>query len=715
MQGLKRALLCSAVCAGGVGLVSPALAQGVELEEIIVTAQKRAESIQDVPISISAMSAEAIRDQGIGRVEDFATSLPSVYIDMRELRSMAISIRGIVSETNNPGVDQGVGVYVDGVYMGRPTTINNSLYDLERIEVLRGPQGTLYGKNTIAGAINFITRKPSDELRGEISASYGNYDAIRASASVSGPVVPGKFFVGVSGGIDRRDGLVQNLMTGTDLDNIDSLSGRLTAVYSENDDFELIVRVDASRDRTNSGSIDIMDSGAFAGTPVADASPWDRKVTQNRDTVQNRDTFGTSGEINWSLGSGKLTSITAYREFQWYNLGDNDYTMLDLLASGITEDQNQFSQEIRYASSDKGPLTYVFGVYYFRQRLETDSAAVVGPDLGVYPDEVVADIFATVKSESIAGFGQAVYHVSDAFNITAGLRYTWEKKKVIHSQIGDPFGLLLPTMPERRFSRSEDDFSPSLSLNYKWTDKVLTYATVSRGFKSGGYNVFSVTPTDDAEYDPEYVTSYEVGLKSDLLDNRLRFNLSAYYLRYKDLQVNQLELVGGLPQYQTSNAARARSKGVEIELTARPVNGFSLNLNYSYLDAKFRDYDNATPAGDDFTGNTMVKAPKHNISLAAQYEAPLTDTLSLTLRGDMTHRSRVFFGPDNVYSEGDVTVLNGRIGIGSEQGWSLFLWGRNLNNRQYALYRNDGVIVPGQTVQSIAAPRTYGVEARFRF
>jgi iron complex outermembrane receptor protein len=715
MHVLKRALLCSAVCVGGAGMAAPALAQSAELEEIIVTAQKRAESIQDVPISVSALSAEAIRDQGIGRIEDFATSLPSVYIDMRELRGTSISIRGIVSETNNPGVDQGVGVYVDGVYMGRPTTINNSLYDLERIEVLRGPQGTLYGKNTIAGAINFITRKPGDELRGDISASYGNYDAIRASASVSGPVVPGKFYVGVSGGIDRRDGLVKNLLTGTDLDDVDSLSGRLTAVYSENEDFELVVRVDASRDRTNSGAIDIVDNGDLTGTPLADASGWDRQVAQNRDTVQNRDTFGASGEINWSLGGGKLTSITAYREFQWYNLADNDYTALDLLASGISEDQNQFSQELRFASPDSGPLTYVFGVYYFHQRLETNSAAVIGADLGVYPEAVTGNILATIKSESIAGFGQAVYRVTDQFSITAGLRYTWEKKDVVHSQVGDPFGLLLATMPERRFGRSEDDFSPSLSLNYKWNDKVLTYATVSRGFKSGGYNVFSVTPTDDAEYEPEFVTSYEIGLKSDLLENRLRFNASAYYLRYKDLQVNQLELVGGLPQFQTSNAARARSKGVELELTARPVNGFDVTVNYSYLDAKFLDYAGATPGGDDFTGNTMVKAPKHNISVGAQYEAPLTDTLSLTLRGDLTHRSRIFFGPDNGYSQGDVTIVNGRIGIGSEQGWSLFLWGRNLTNKDYALYRDDGVIIGGQAVQSLSTPRTYGVEARFKF
>jgi len=145
------------------------------------------------------------------------------------------------------------------------------------------------------------------------------------------------------------------------------------------------------------------------------------------------------------------------------------------------------------------------------------------------------------------------------------------------------------------------------------------------------------------------------------------------------------------------------------------VNGFDLTVNYSYLDAKFRDYANATPGGDDFTGNTMVKAPKHNISVGAQYEASLSDTLSLTLRGDLTHRSRIFFGPDNIYSEGDVTLLNGRIGIGSEQGWSLFLWGRNLTNKDYALYRNDGVIIGGQVVQSLSTPRTYGVEARFKF
>ena len=715
MRSLKQVLLGSVMMAGGVAAAGTSGAQTAELEEIIVTAQKRAERMQDVPVSISALSSAALKEQGIGRVEDFATAMPSVYIDMRNLRTTAIAIRGIVSETNNPGVDQGVGVYVDGVYMGRPTTINNSLFDLERIEVLRGPQGTLYGKNTIAGAINFITRKPGEALRGDLSASFGNYDALRANASLSGPVVPGKLFVGVSGGIDRRDGLVTNMMTGTDLDDMDSVSGRLTAVYSENEDFELVVRVDAARDRTNSGAMDILDNGALSGSPIADASGWDRKVLQDADTVQNRDVFGASAEVNWSPGAGKITSITAYREFDWFNFADNDYTALDYLGSGITEKQHQFSQELRYASPDMGPLTYVVGAYFFQQRLATDAAARIGVDFGIYPEQVTGNILATVKTQSLAGFGQAVYRVTDKFSVTAGLRYTWEKKKVIHSQIGDPYELLQVTMPERRFDRSEDDFSPSLSLSYKWTDKVLTYATVSRGFKSGGYNVFSVTPADNAEYEPEFVTSYEIGLKSDLMDNRLRFNASAYYLRYKDLQVNQLLLVNGVPQYQTSNAARARSQGIELELTARPVAGLDLSASYSYLDANFLDYENATSSGDDFTGNAMVKAPKHNISLSAQYMVPVTDALSLTVRGELTHRSRVFFEPDNIYSQGDVTLVNSRIGISSVQGWSLFLWGRNLTNKDYAILSSDGVIIPGQQAVALAAPRTYGLEARFAF
>ncbi len=700
-----------------VGLYSPSMAaMSVELEEIVVTAQKRVARMQDIPVAISAITAQSIRDAGITRIEDFSNSIPNVYFDKRNLRDSSISIRGIVSETNNPGVDQGVGVYVDGVYIGRPTAINTSLFDLERIEVLRGPQGTLYGKNTIAGAINLISRKPDDEARVEARARYGNYDAMSGYISMSGPLAPGKVYASVAGTIEKRDGYITNTFTGTDLDDADSIAGRATLLFKPQDNLEIVVRADASRDRTNSGASEVLDNGAFTGAPFADADPTDRMIANNLDTIQDRDIFGTSLELNWSFDMGTLTSISAYREFDWYNFADNDFSVLNMLASGITEDQHQYSQEIRFASPSGTRFEYVVGAYYYYQTLDTIASALVGPDLGIYPDDVTADIFADVTTESVAVFGQGTYNINDQFSLTAGLRYTDEQKKLKHSQTGDPFELLQAALGEQNFKRSDSELSPTISVNYKPNDDMLLYASFSRGFKSGGYNAFSITATDSAQYEPEFVSSWEVGFKSDLLDRKLRFNAAAFYLDYKDLQVNQLLLVGGIPQFQTSNAAKAESKGVELELTARPVQGLDLAASYGYLDATFDDYQNATSSGDDFTGNRLVKAPKHNFSVSGQYVTPVTDRINVFARAEVTYRSRVYYSANNILSQGGVALVNGRIGLAeSESGWEIYLWGRNLTDRDYVINRLAGVIVPGQTIQSLAAPRTYGVEARVKF
>lgn len=699
----------------------PAVAQqtetsGVVLEEIVVTAQRRAESMQDTAVSISALTGTDLKDAGIGRLEDASSALPNVYIGPRDLRTTSITIRGISADLNNPGLDQSVGVYVDGVYMGRAATINSNLFDLERIEALRGPQGTLYGRNTVAGAVNFITRKPTAEARTAGSLSIGNYGAARANAVTSGALTD-TLFASISASLDTRDGLVHNKATGTDLDDVNGSGGRLTLVYDPGGDVDVTLRADASRDRTHSGAFDILKNGVMAGTPLADADPYDRTVNQSTDTTQKRDVYGASAELNWRAEPGTLTAITAGRGYKWDNIQENDYTVLDMLDTGIKEKQSQLSQEVRFASDAAERFSYVVGAFYFDQQLDTISKVQVGTDLGIYPKRVPVSIYADVNTKSYAAFGRATYRLTDSVNIAAGLRYTYEEKKVDFKQDGDPYGAIAGSIPRRLIKGDEDKVSPSLTLEWRPQEDMLTYASYSQGYKSGGFNIYSITATDDASYKPENVDNYEVGLKSEFLDRHLRFNAAAFFMDYRDLQQNQLvTTAGGISRFQTANAAKVESKGVELELTAIPMQELQVTVNYGYVDATFTSYPNATAKGADYTGNHLALAPAHTFSAAAEWTRPLVNDLEFYLRGEVSYRSRIYFASNNTFDDPGLTLLNARAGIGPESGaWRITFWGRNLTNETYAINQFEGAVLSGQVVQALGTPRTYGVELSFQF
>jgi iron complex outermembrane receptor protein len=703
----------------GLAAAAPALADETgRLEDVVVTAQRREAPLQDVPAAVSALTGAELEGAGAARVDDFASSVPNVYINANnDLRNTNIVVRGISSNPNNPGVDPSVGIFVDGVYMSRPTTINANIYDIDRIEFVRGPQGALYGKNTIAGAMNFITRLPTETPEADLAVDFGNYSAVSAYASVSGPLGSDAVLGRLSVSTQHRDGLVTNLYTGTKLDNVDEDAGRVALLFKLSSDVQLLLRADKSRDRTNDGSADVYLNGEFAGTPYADASPWDRVVNDYRDTVQNRDVSGVSAQLDWHTTAGRLTSLSAYRQYTWYNFADNTYAPVDLLSSGITEDQSEWSEDLRWVSDLKGPLSYIVGAYYSRQHLDTVSTATFGAGLGVYPQDESAQIFGNITTESTAAYLQVGYDFTARWSASASVRYSDEKKDLDASGIGDPYGVFLASYAERSLTRTDDKTTASATISYKPDPAVLAYATYSQGFKAGGFNVFSVTPTDDARYAPETVDSYEAGLKLRLFDGRMFLNLAAYYLDYQNLQVNQLLLINGVPQYTTSNAATAQSTGFELEARAALATGLDGTLAYGYNDSHYRSYANATPAGADYSGNQLPDAARNSVSAALDYRHPVAAQLDLIARADVTYRSGTFFDPSNdpVLTQGGYTLVNARLGVGHGTRWSVVLWGKNLTNKLYAVTREDGPIVPGQVIQSLGFPRMYGVEGRVGF
>jgi len=708
---------CIFAAAAGIVLAVPGFGQisdSTRLEEIVITATRRTVSLQDVPMAVTAITGEDLANAGVARLEDLATQIPNTFIDTSGgLRSTDVTVRGISSNPNNPGVDPAVGVFVDGVYQSRPTTLNTNLYDLQRIEVVRGPQGALYGKNTMAGAINFITLLPTENFESDMDVGYGNYNATNAYASASGPLGGPSLLGRISVSYQKRDGDVDNLTTGTKLDNVNGEAGRLALLWKAADFVDVILRADKSRDRTNEGAAEVFLDGQFAGTPYAAPDPSTRNVSNNQNTIQNRDIEGASVEVDARFAAGTLTSLTSYQHYTWYNLEDDDSTALDMLSTGIQEDQTEWAEDLRFVSKSTGPFNYLAGVYYSHQTLNTVSTAIVGPALGIYPTDVYGYINADVTTQSAAGYGQLSYDLTKRWNATFSARYSDERKEVLQSQVGDPYQVLLATQAPELLSRKDDKFTPTGSITYRFTKDVNGYASVSNGFKAGGFNVFSISPTDQARYAPETVTSYEMGLKSLLADDRVRLNTAIYYLDYKNLQVNQLVLVNGTPQFTTSNAATATSKGAEIELGMRVTAELGLNLSYGYCDAVFKSFPNATAQGANYSGYELPDAAKNTVATALDYAHPVSASLEFMARAEFTYRSGAYFQPDNTPNlyQGGYGIAGARLGLGGrDHRWGVTAWVRNLSNRTYALSRTDGPIVPGQVIESLGLPRMYGVD-----
>lgn len=722
------------------------------LEEIIVTANKRSQNMQDVAISVTAFTAQALKDQGVNRIEDFADFIPNVHYNVgTSIRNTEITIRGITSDANSIGVEQAAGVYVDGIYMGRPTMINVGIFDVERVEVLRGPQGTLYGKNTIAGAINFISKKPTNELEGEALLSYGNYNRFVAYGMLNIPLEDGKSALRISAQTEQRDGYFTNL-AGPDLVDANNYNVHGALSFTPTENLFIYLRGDYARDRTFDGASELaVVSPLYSGAPF-NVTPgtelyvpddgFDRIVSEDDPSVQDRDVWGTSLEVNWTLeNGGTVTSMTAYRGFSWDNFQSADNSPFDIFGTGIKENQDQVSQEIRYVSPESETLDYVAGLYYFRMNLDAVPTVSIGEDvlslfgapLGSFVGGDTAKLLPEIETESYAAFAQATYHVNEKFDITVGARYTYESKDIkFTTEADDLFAAaagfnFVPFVAEKSFDRSDSVFTGNVNLNYKPSDDVLVYASYARGFKAGGYNAFDFDLANDdgsaPEFQPEFADSFEIGLKTTFMDGKARLNVAAFYVDYKDLQVVQrLELPNQPIVFKTSNAAKAKNKGFEIDLVTFPAEGLQISAGLGYTDATYSDFVADVLGGQDgdFTGNDLVSSPDFTGNIVAQYLIPVTDDWEMRVRGEYAYRGSTFSDQENTPEllNESYSIFNARIALSDEErGIEIAVWAKNLFGTDYTSSKDfgSGFFAPGSLAILPGAPRTYGVDARFKF
>lgn len=730
--------------------------------DIVVTARRRDERVQDVPIAAQAFSGEAMRNYGLSTASDLARIVPSLGFAGSFETIPKVTIRGVGTNEFTANVNPAVGLYVDDVYQGLGTGQNFQLYDVQRVEVLRGPQGTLFGKNTTGGAIQYFTEDPSDAFEGRVKLGYGSFNRIDSEAMINLPLGESAA-LRISGTTQNRGGYWKNRALGTRDGDIERWGIRAKLKFEPTDALEIGLKVahgKAKDDLRRSRQVGRLPSGADLTGYVADTEYWEGESDlRTRDIVE---TTNFSGRIALDLGGAKLVSITGYDIADRDALEDPDESPRNLLQTFYPSRGKSFSQEVRLAG-ETGGLTYVVGGYYGSERqnngvnlrlfdcfadascsvpgnaadLRAISAAFGIPTDGL-TDADVETIFpgllndalaasATVydfnyrqRSRTLSAFAETTYAVTDRFNVTGGLRYTWEKRKFFGASqatggqiLGPGFGF--NGIPAADDAKAWDDVSGRVILDYKAARDILLYASASRGFRAGNYNgaAYSDISLVLPPVNPETVWSYEMGLKSQLFDRRLTFNAAVFYLDFR----NKQEFVLLNSQTVLRNAASARTYGFEADLAWQLTDKWLLTGGVAVTDAKYRRF--VSDLGD-FSGNRLPSAPKFAASGSLTYTTPVP--LGADATGfaaiDVQHRSRTFYQSNNdpVASDGGYTAADIRMGLNLADG-RIVLNGfvNNLFNTKSIVDSNDLGAPLFLTILTENMPRTWGLSAAYRF
>jgi iron complex outermembrane receptor protein len=731
------------------------------LEEVIVSARKRDESLQDIPLSVSVRSGEELDDRMDFRVQEILRSMPNVTTEVQNPRQTSIAIRGLGRSPANDGLESSVGIFVDGVYLGRPGMVITDLIDLERFEVLRGPQGTLFGKNTTAGALNVSTRMPSPEPEASIEANRGNHGFAQIKAAASGSLVADRLAFRLNAFDTNRSGFVHGDTVQKDLGEFDrhgargqllwtpnkSASVRVIADYSAQDeDGPGFVLVDAGTVLQNGAQRpnNFLDRSARAGyTPSID--PFARR--SDADAVQRMTTeqAGVSMQVDVPMGAHRLSSISAYRKWNFRPQGDGDLTALSIFPqSGAAVRDRQVSQEIRLASPTDTPVNYVAGLYLFSQRLTSELTQIYGIDAADFMQQGLApsalDGFEVhthgdPRTDSHALFAQVTWRPNSFVELTGGLRWTSEDKEARITRIswggaslaiGDAAAQSARERLGAAFltdvESSEDFTSALLSASVHISADSMTYFSVSHGAKSGGINVAVVPAGVPQVLEPETATSYELGFKSQWLDRRLLVNVATYWTEVDDYQATLRDRSRNIG-YLT-NVGSVRSRGLEFESLYKPTHGLRLSLAAGWIDATYTDFRSApcpleTPGPScDLTGRRVVGAAPWTVTAGFNYELPIRAGSLQPFIAAEYHRSASYMFDLSEYTRvEEYGVANASLGIeAGDQRWRVTLWARNLFDADYyTTLATAGAFGSGATFGAVADPRTYGLSLRLGY
>lgn len=715
----------------------PAADAPLSLGEVVVTAQKRTQAIEDVPVSMTVVDRKALENTRAATLTEMQQLVPNFSIAQPHGWN-TVSIRGVGGGGRNIGVDTRVGVYVDGVYMGQAQALDQSLFDIEQVEMLRGPQGHLFGRNNVAGAVNIITRAPSETFESTFRAVAGNHNTREGYVDVSGPMTDkllGKFSIGY----EARDGFSTNLFNNQKLDDLKRASTRGQLAFRATDRLEINLAADYADIKQNQILGEAV-TGMF-DAPLSGGPYPSHTVNFNTTPFIKNRLSGGNLTANYDMAGGNtLTAITGYRSTHQNRQNDTDWSPNDVFRVDYTENFKQLSQEIRIASPIKDSLRYVAGVYLMHESAESHRLAIVGNDTatlvthplaGTVPFGALLGLTAggiipvsgAVKTDSYAIFGSLDYDLTSELTLNLGARYTEERKSLLYNLDGAASGGLgIGTAVNYTDGRSDSMVTPTVGVSYALNELLNLYGKYSTGFKSGGWNLEYLTATQIAnkfDFNKETVDSYELGLKGVTRDHRMSYDLSVFHSTFKDFQVFQLVNTGApTPEFQLKNAAKAESIGAEASLRAMLTDSLSIGGNIGILKAKFMSFPSGTMSGGDAVGKRLPDAPNLTAAVTANYSM-FASSLGgrLDFYGEYSHRSKSYSGVDNseaLDGVGSRDVVNARVSLLSDHTrLKLSLWARNLFNNNYTTLRYRDFF--GNQYVKRGDPRVFGLEGRYSF
>ncbi|MBV7255319.1 TonB-dependent receptor [Pacificimonas sp. WHA3] len=693
---------------------------------IVVTARKKIETLQEAPISITAFTGDKLLREGITDFNEVAVRTPGLaYGNFGDEKLSPTSLRGVIGDAGSAGADPAVGFYLDEVFLGQGVGASVDFFDLERVEVLRGPQGTLFGRNTIGGVISYTTARPTPDFEAIGQLEYGNFNQLRAGLALSGPIVPDLLSARISAVTDRRDGISHNLLRGDDVNSKQAWSVRGQLLFDFGPDTQWRLSADyrkVDQDSLVFETLEYNPSTTFAA--VADlfgvernADPYDRDVYADILTEEEAEVWGITSNLSTSIGAINLDNVTAYRTHDYENRSDIDRSALRWLYDGDPEDVWRFSTETRI-SGNAGPVEWVAGVYYFEQKSKNLSFLEVGADLAAVQgvpelEGIRAGSRAEMKTTSYAGFASLTWELSDLIDITLGGRYTEEKKRIDYAQ-ADPIALLGGDFAVQANDKW-NQFTPNANIRFRFSPDVTAYLTVSKGFKSGGFND-ALGDADGISFAPETLWNYEGGVKATLLGGLVQAETAIFYMDWTDIQLSADDPNTPVFDPLIINAGAAHSYGVEVDIRTRPTDRLTLGVNGSVLEAQ---YDEGTlPDGTEL--NHIPFAPEYTLNLNGEYRIPVSAMADLFVSGDYLLRGPSFLTNDTLPEGrvGSYALVNLRAGAELDGGrWRITGWVRNLTDKQvtqrlFDLFDQD---VVGQRFIALNEPRTFGVTVDLRF
>ena len=699
-----------------------------KLQTVTVTATKRLQPLQSTPIAISVLGGGALEEANLNNLAAITSQTPTVnFRTNASNKDSALFIRGVGTISTSPGVEPTVSTVLDGVVTSRPGQATLDLVEIDRIEILRGPQGTLFGKNASAGVINIVTRAPGAERQAylDLSTFQGGERRIRLGAS--GELAAGLLRGSISAMAGKFDGNVNNVFDGSTVNGYDRKGVRARLDITPTRDLKLVLIADHTKalDDTPTGvaystKVTTFPSGAVAANPLfaaavapVIAAPDNRRIHSEMHTRVSDTNQGLSLQADWQLAGHQLTSITALRKWNNEQFQDQDrlaalYRQFNRLADRGTLDFEQTSQELRIASTQRGFFDYVAGLFYIEgknteqyRRDVTRCAASTEPALpsGLVPcsaatttrDNGVADY--GVRSKSTSLFGEGTFNLTSALRAIAGLRYTSDDLSYHHRRVASAAGVpgVGATRAPVTGSTSESAVSGRFGPQFEINQDTMVYATVSRGYKGPAYNVFfNMSPTQDNVIGPEKSKSVEVGLKSELMNNRVRLNVAAFQTDYSGYQANVPDLVNGVIVTRLINAGDVTTKGLEVDLTARLLPQLTMTAGVAHILARVDNF--ACPPGAaascDINGRRLPFSPDWKASLRVKYTQPLNASLSMDFGADANWQSKTNFDlqqqPDSV--QPDYGIVNATISLQSTNGWRVALLAKNVFDQTYATF-----------------------------